>query len=134
VKTINISHVIYPVVDPEKSIAFLTGMLGFYEQRRGEVIYAGLGDTLLELVDDKSLPGPAEAMAPYVFGLAVANLDEALAEVEKAGIEVIRPPWQARSFWGRQAVIKDPGGRGIALREWRPPDGPHFNAWTPEAD
>jgi predicted enzyme related to lactoylglutathione lyase len=68
----------------------------------------------------------------YAVGMAVDDLDATLAELQAKGVEIVREPWQARTFWGRQAVIRDPGGASIALREWRAPDGPHFTGWHPE--
>ena len=146
VKVSNVSHIIYPVTDLEKSIDFLTNALGFYRQRRGQTTYLGIGDTLLELVQGQGTtagyveavrriaePEGAERPTLYLLGLAVDDLDEALRVVQEHGGEVVRPIWNARTFWGRQAVIKDPGGQQIALREWRPPDGPHFQGWQPEA-
>jgi hypothetical protein len=46
----------------------------------------------------------------------------------------MRPIWKTRSVWGRQAVIQDPGGPSIALREWRAPDGPYVTGWYPEPE
>jgi catechol 2,3-dioxygenase-like lactoylglutathione lyase family enzyme len=140
----NVSHIIYPVTDREKSVDFLTNALGFYLHRRGQTTYLGAGDTLLELVGIQGSvasyleavrriaePEGAERPTVYMFGVEVDNLDEALQAVEAKGGEV-RPVWQARTFWGRQAVIKDPGGQQIALREYHAPDGPHFEGWHPE--
>ncbi len=141
----NVSHIIYPVTDLERSVDFLTSALGFYVQKRGQTTYLGAGETLLELVQPRGSiaayieavrqvaePTGAERPVMYLFGLAVDDLDAALAAVEEHGGEIVRPIWQARTFWGRQAVIKDPGGAQIALREWRAPDGPHFQGWHPD--
>jgi len=38
-------------------------------------------------------------------------------------VPIAREPWDARTFWGRQAYIKDPSGYILSLREWRAPDG-----------
>jgi hypothetical protein len=140
-----ISHFFYPSTDREASLALLTGTFGFYERRRGSAIYAGIGDVLLEIVDAsrieatyvdavRRLTGAGEDERPslYAFGLAVTDMDAAISELRSLGIEIVREPWIARTFWGRQAIIKDPGGQQIALREWRSPDGPHFQGWQPE--
>ena len=144
-KVSNVSHIIYPVTDVDKSVHFLTNVLGFYLQRRGQATYVGIGETLLELVGMQGAvasyvdavrriadPQGVERPTVYVFGLVVDNLDEAIRDLEAKGVEVVRPIWNARTFWGRQAVIKDPGGQQIALREYRAPDGPHFEDWHPE--
>jgi hypothetical protein len=57
-----------------------------------------------------------------------------MAELHARGIETVRPIWNTRSLWARQAVVRDPGGPSIALREWRAPDGPYFTGWYPEPD
>ena len=56
----------------------------------------------------------------------------ALGELTAKGIEITQPMWKARSFYGRQAVVQDPTGPQIALREYREPDGPHYTGWQPE--
>lgn len=129
VKVNNVSHILYPVTDVARSIEFLSKTLGFYVQERGSTTYLGCGDTLLELVQAQA--GHEQATL-YAVGLAVDNLDDALRELQNQGIELVREPWTARTFWGRQAVIRDPGGANIALREWRAPDGPHYSGWHPE--
>src|SRR4051794_30992777 len=125
----NISHVQYPVEDVARTVEFLTATLGFYLQQRGSITYVSMGDTLLEVVQAR--PG-TEPDTLYAVGVAVDDLDAALRELQPLGVEVVRPPASARSFWGRQAVVRHPGGATIALREWRAPDGPHFAGWHPE--
>jgi predicted enzyme related to lactoylglutathione lyase len=127
----NVSHVLYPVLDLDKSVDFLTNVLGGFLQRRGQTIHIAFGETLLELVQE---PPDAVPSARYAVGLAVTDLDGALADLQSLGIETVRPIWKTRSVWGRQAVIRDPGGPSIALREWRAPDGPYFTGWYPEPE
>jgi predicted enzyme related to lactoylglutathione lyase len=127
----NVSHVLYPVSDVDKSVAFLIDVMGGFLQRRGQTIHIAFGDTLLELV---KVPPDAQPNVSYVVGLAVADLDGVMAELQARGIETVRPIWNTRSVWGRQAVVRDPGGPAIALREWRAPDGPHFTGWYPDPE
>ena len=129
IKPDNVSHILYPVNDRARSIEFLSKTLGLYVQERGSTTYLGCGDVLLEVVQAQAGREPATL---YAVGLAVDDLDAALAELKAQGVEIVREPWNARTFWGRQAVIRDPGGNNIALREWRKPDGPHFDGWHPE--
>jgi predicted enzyme related to lactoylglutathione lyase len=131
IQVLNVSHVLYPVSDIDKSVAFLIDVLGGFLQRRGQTIHIAFGDTLLELVQVRP---DAEPNTSYAVGLAVADLDAAMAELQSRGIETVRPIWNTRSVWGRQAVVKDPGGPAIALREWRAPDGPRFTGWYPEPE
>jgi hypothetical protein len=141
-----VSHVFYPSFDREASLDMFVRGFGLYEQRRGGVIYAGIGDTLVEIVDASGAEGAyVEAIrrlvAPvgeeppslYAFGLDVQDLDALIASLEPWGVAVVRGPWPARTFWGRQAVVKDPVGQQIALREYREPDGPHYFGWHPSA-
>jgi predicted enzyme related to lactoylglutathione lyase len=131
--SINISHITYRVWDRDKAVEFFTKTLGFYDQTRGNIVYVGIGDTLIELGSAEQ--GEAEKEQDpnrYVFGVAVENLEELVEELVASGIKVVKPMWSAMSFWGKQAVIDTPGGPQIALREWRTPDGPHFTEWHPE--
>ena len=127
----NVSHVLYPVSDMDRSVDFLTNVLGGFLQRRGQTIHIAFGQTLLELVE--VVPG-GEPQTRYAVGLAVSDLDASMAELQALGIETVRPIWKTRSVWGRQAVVRDPGGPSIALREWRAPDGPYFTGWYPEPE
>ena len=127
----NVSHVLYPVSDVDKSVDFLTNVLDGFLQRRGQAIHIAFGQTLLELVQ---APAQAEPHTRYAVGLAVTDLDAAMAELQARGIETVRPIWKTRSVWARQAVVRDPGGPSIALREWRAPDGPYFTGWYPEPE
>jgi predicted enzyme related to lactoylglutathione lyase len=132
-QALSISLIAYPVWDAEKSFDFFTNVLGFYPQRRDHKIQVGCGDTLIEF---KAAEPGAEAVTEkpesYVFTIAVNDLEETVAELEKVGVKVTRPIWGGHTFWGRQAVITVPGGPQIGLREWRAPDGPHFNDWHAE--
>ena len=131
-KVSNVSHVIYPTTDFEKSLDFLTNTMGCYLQQRGATTYVGIGDTLFELIRRDAIPVNRADLTAYLLGLVVDDLDAAIAALTAKGIEVTQPIWKARTFYGRQAVIQDPGGPELALREYREPDGPHFMGWQPE--
>jgi catechol 2,3-dioxygenase-like lactoylglutathione lyase family enzyme len=133
------SHVYLPVPDIDQAVRFYTGNLGFRLLRRWragdgpEAAYAELGGVLLEIIVSTASPAvrPEGARGEQRFGLVVDDLDAVLTELRAKGVEVATEPFEPRSFWGRQAVIKDPFGYLIALREWRAPDGPHFDGWQP---
>lgn len=125
-----VSHILYPVWDVEASVAFFVDALGFVRQPRGNITYARLGDVLVEFA--RTDP-PAEPPTGYVFGVEVDDIDEAVAELTAKGAEVIRPIFEPTSFWGRQAVVSVPGAPPLALREYRAPDGPRFEGWTPKS-
>jgi predicted enzyme related to lactoylglutathione lyase len=128
VRSGGVSHIIYRAWDRERAFQFFTEAFGFYEQRRGNFIYAGLGDTLIEI--SQSDDPPDEVSARYVFGLQVDDIDEAVRVAEEHGATIVRPIFSPASFWGRQAVVSVPGGPALALREWEAPDGPHFAGWS----
>src|SRR6185437_15232780 len=128
------SHVYLPVPDVEAAIAFYTGNLGFRLQRRWQAAdgaaaaYLELGGVLLEL-----LPSTEAIQGERRFGLVVDDLAATLDELRSHGVAVAGEPFTPRSFWGRQATIRDPFGYIVALREWRAPDGPRFDGWHPTA-
>lgn len=133
------SHVYLPVQDVDAAVRFYTSHLRFHLLRKWrtgdgpEAAYAELNGVLLEI----SRPAAAAQGRPdgardeQRFGLVVDDLDAVLSELRAKGVEVATEPFEPRSFWGRQAVIRDPFGYRIALREWRTPDGPTFDAWQP---
>src|SRR5207302_9869769 len=98
----------------DKSVEFLTNVLGGFLQRRGQTIHIAFGQTLLELIQ---APPVAEPNSRYAVGLAVTDLDTAMTELQSLGIETVRPIWKSRSVWGRQAVIRDPTRASLALHE-----------------
>lgn len=132
----SLSHIYHRVRDLDQSIDFYTTRLGFSLLRRYSVdgresAYVGLADVLLEMSvarDATELPGPDGERR---LGLTVTGLDTVMAGLKAAGIEVVQEPFDARTFWGRQAAIKDPNGYIISLREWRAPDNPRFVGWQP---
>jgi predicted enzyme related to lactoylglutathione lyase len=131
-KVSNVSHITYPTTDVDKSVDFLVNTMGFYRQQRGATTYVGIGETLFELGKRDVIPVDPERPAAYLLGVVVDDLDAAMAELTAKGIEVTRPIWKARTFYGRQAVIREPGGIQLALREYREPDGPRYMGWQPE--
>ena len=130
------SHINLPVNDMEKSVTFYTETLGFSLLRKWSVngrvsAYLCFHDILLELTTP-SRPTPAEEDRTETrMGFTVDDLDAALDAFRKTGVTIAREPWDAQTFWGRQAYIVDPSGYILALREWRAPDNPRFTDWTP---
>jgi len=124
----SVSHILYRVWDVEAAFGFFVDVLGFAPQRRGNITYARLGDVLIEFARTDA---PAEPPTQYIFGLRVEDLDQVLSELQSKGVEIVRPVFEGTSFWGRQVVVAVPGAPPLALREWRAPDGPSFEGWTP---
>jgi catechol 2,3-dioxygenase-like lactoylglutathione lyase family enzyme len=131
------SHIYHPVRNLDASVDFYVNKLGFYLLRRWrtgerESAYVGLNGVLLELGEGEP-PGPRPDGSPTLrIGLTVSDLDAVLADLRSKDVKVTREPWDALTFWGRQAVIMDPSGCGISLREWRRGDGPYYEGWQPE--
>ena len=132
------SHIYLPVRDVDESIAFYTENLGFrllrkYRTAAGGAAsaYVELGDVLLELTQASQPVRPSSDGTEHRIGLTVTDMDAVMKDLISKGVEVVREPWDARTFWGRQARIKDPSGYGVSLRKWAPPDNPRFDGWQP---
>ena len=134
------SHIYHPVRNLEESIDFYVNKLGFYMLRRyssgpgRESCYVGLGGVLLELGTGNPPEPPADGRPLMRLGLTVSDLDAAMEDLKKKGVEIAIEPFEARTFWGRQGAIRDPNGYGISLREWRRGDGPYFEGWQPTSE
>jgi predicted enzyme related to lactoylglutathione lyase len=126
-----VSHIPFRCWDRDAAFAFFTEALGFEPHPRGPITYVRLGEQLVELLPGER-PENLES-APYIFGVEVTDLDEAIERVDGYGSELLRPIGTPTSFWGRQAVISVPGGPPIALREYEAPDGPTFAEWRPRS-
>jgi lactoylglutathione lyase len=132
------SHIYLPSRSVDESIEFYTKKLGFKLQRKysmnGRVsAYVEIGGVLLELTQGENTPDQDGRTEPRI-GIEVSDIAAAIEELRSAGVEIAREPWAAMTFWGTQAMIKDPSGYIISLREWRAPDGPNFPDWKPEHD
>lgn len=128
-----IDHVELLTADPERAIAFYTGVLGFRERERMRIpetpagpldlVYLDLGGTTVELMcypQAKIPEKPAEARLGWqCLALEVEDMDEALAMLESRGV---KPSWGPvkRPTYAR-AEIRDPDGNGIELRQWVKP-------------
>ena len=128
------SHIYLPVRDLDESIAFYTQKLGFRLHRKMSTAgrasaYAELGGVLLELTPrGADLP---QTQGQLRIGIEVDSLHDAISGLKADGVEVLREPFDARTFWGKQAVIADPSGWGISLREYRSPDSATYPDWQP---
>jgi catechol 2,3-dioxygenase-like lactoylglutathione lyase family enzyme len=134
------SHIYLPVRDVDESIAFYTEHLGFRLLRkwsangRASAYLTAPDGVLLELtLANRPSPG-GEGRVESRIGLTVTDMDALIADLRAKGVKVAREPYEARTFWGRQAGIVDPSGNGVSLREWREPDGPNFDGWQPNAE
>ena len=131
------SHIVIKVADLQGTIDFYTKHLGFkllrrYQMRTMESGYLELGGVLLELFPRTEADGLVDPQENPI-GLVVSDLDAVLTRLKRAGI-VCGEPNPARTFWGRQAKIRDNSGYLVSLREYQAPDGPGFADWAPRHD
>lgn len=128
------SHIYHRMRDIDESIEFYTKNLGFKLLRKYSIddapaAYINLGDVLLELSVVKN---PADLpQNERKMGFTTTDVDADVERLRKNGVEIVEDGREARTFWGRQAAIKDPSGYVITLREWRAPDNPRFDGWQP---
>jgi catechol 2,3-dioxygenase-like lactoylglutathione lyase family enzyme len=132
------SHIYLPVRDVKESIDFYTQKLGFelfrsWENNGRASAYCKLGGILLELTLSDKTPSIDGRFEPRL-GVVVDDIEAEIARLRDAGVHVEREPWEAFTFYGRQAMIKDPSGYVISLRQWRDPDGPDYEDWKPEQE
>jgi lactoylglutathione lyase len=117
-----IDHVALHVSDLERSVDFYETHFGFkkYFQHAAtagmQIAYLKLGDTVLELThrSDGSMSG-------FHFCLETAGFDEAVSELQKRGVEIVRAPHEtaareAREKGWRRVVFRGPDGEQIELR------------------
>jgi glyoxylase I family protein len=141
---VGVDHVHVLTTDLDKSLDFYVNLLGFKlerrvqfgpPERRRELAFAGFGNVFLEF-----LP-PTDNGHPELTGttgrplcLAVEGMEETVETLRAKGVEIATEIRPAFSFWGKVAVIKDPSGLAIELKEWRAPDGPYLHNWSPERE
>ena len=133
-----IDHVHAAANDLDTSIAFYTQVLGFRflrrvafgpDDARRELAYVGLGNMLLELVPPVEPPARGTAKRP--FALRVEDMPATIADLKAKGVAVDVEPRPGFSFGGLTAVIRDPSGLAIELREWAGDDA-HNPDWQPK--
>ncbi len=117
-----IDHVALHVSDLERSIHFYEEHFGFkkYFQHAAtggmQIAYLKLGDTVVELTHKSD-----GSMAGFHFCLETEKFDEAVAELQKKGVEMVRAPHdtparEAREKGWRRVVFRGPDGEQIELR------------------
>ena len=125
-----IDHIELLTTQPERAIAFYTGVLGFQVRARDRVpntplgpldlAYLDLGGTTVELMTyPEAKPAarePGERLGYRMMALEVEDMDRALAHLATHGVE---PSWGPvrRPAYAR-AEIRDPDGNAIELRQW----------------
>ena len=126
-----IDHVELITDQPDRTIAFYTGVLGFKVRARDRVqssgagvpidlVYMQLGDTTVELITYEGAevaPAPTGLHLGYnLMALEVEDMTKAIAFLKRKGVEVVWGP-KTREHSAR-AEITDPNGNRIELRQW----------------
>lgn len=125
-----IDHVELLTAEPERAIAFYTGVLGFVERERMRIpetpsgpldlVYLELGGTTVEVMcyATKAIPPRCaeQRLGWQCLALEVGDMDDALKLLKQKGVD---PAWGPvkRSDYAR-AEIRDPDGNPIELRQW----------------
>jgi catechol 2,3-dioxygenase-like lactoylglutathione lyase family enzyme len=115
------SHIVIKVSDLQGTIDFYTRHLGFkllrrYQMRTMESGYLELGGVLVELFPRTEADGPVDPQDNPI-GLVVTDLDAVLDRLKLARIDCGQAN-PARTFWGRQAKIRDNSGYLVSLRQY----------------
>jgi lactoylglutathione lyase len=124
-----IGHVAIKVTDLDRSLAYYVGKLGFAEMLQLKKDDGSVWLVYLRITDAQYLevfPGAENDRAPgwdanglnHVC-LTVDDLDEVLADIAAAGIELLLPLKTAVDG-NRQAWLEDPDGNRIELMEMAP--------------
>jgi lactoylglutathione lyase len=124
----SIAHVAIRVKDATRTLDFYTNKLGFSEMMRLDrdgrlwLVYLRItDDQFLEVFPDGEGERAAEreAVGYNHMCLSVADIDQALRELEASGVPLIRPKaLGADGNW--QAWIEDPDGHRIELMQMVP--------------
>ena len=127
-----LDHVEINTDQPERALAFYTGVLGFSVKSshtvdgaspgsRISIVYLSLGDTGVELISHEGTPiapAPAGEQLGYRgMALEVTDMDRAVEFLQSKGVEVIWGPHTKPGQYAR-AEILDPHGYHIELRQW----------------
>jgi len=127
-----IDHIELLTADPQRTVDFYTGTLGFRVRERARVprtpsgpldlVYLQLGDTTLEVM---TYPEAGGTIAPRAnerrlgwqcLALEVEDMDAALGQLKARGIEPAWGPMKQPTY--ARAEIRDPDGNPIELRQW----------------
>ena len=123
-----IDHVEIISSDANRSVQFYIEALGFELKQIlhlecghfRRVIYLGLGESMIEILDMKNPKEPVAAdehVGYRAIALEVDDMDDAIASLSQAGVE---PAWGPADLGDSiRAEIKDPDGLTIELRQWR---------------
>jgi catechol 2,3-dioxygenase-like lactoylglutathione lyase family enzyme len=135
-----IDHIVLPVADVERALAFYHGVLGLPVEREAEFRAGRVGFPSVR-VDDHFVidlsPRAADEPAPaghnldhFCLVIDAEDMDAVVAELERHAVPILRPPvprWGAQGI-GTSLYVADPDGNRLEIRSYRvriPSPAPH---------
>ena len=126
-----IDHIELLTADPEHTIDFYVGVLGFRERERSNIsetpsgplnlVYLELGGTTVEVMcypEARSIPARSaeQRLGWQCLALEVDDMDGALNMLKSKGVQAAWGPVKRPDY--ARAEIRDPDGNPIELRQW----------------
>jgi glyoxylase I family protein len=126
-----IDHIELLTAEPERTIDFYVGVLGFRERERTRIpetpsgpldlVYLELGGTTVEVMcypEAKSIQsrGAEQRLGWQCLALEVDDMDDTLDMLRQKGVEAAWGPVKRPDY--ARAEIRDPDGNPIELRQW----------------
>jgi len=126
-----IDHIEIVTSQPDKTVAFYTGVLGFKLKFRDrvplpdgggalDIVYLDLGGTAVELLTYSGVPvePPTQKvqLGYRMIALEVDDMRKTLEDLKAKGIEPVWGPIFRERY--ARAEIRDPNGFHIELRQW----------------
>lgn len=126
-----IDHIELLTAEPDRTIDFYTGLLGFRERERTRIpetpfgpldlVYLELGGTTVEVMcypESKAfVPRSTEQRLGWqCLALEVDDIDAALGMLGRNGVQAAWGPLKRADY--ARAEIRDPDGNPIELRQW----------------
>jgi glyoxylase I family protein len=126
-----IDHIELLTAEPERTIDFYVGVLGFRERERTRIpetpsgpldlVYLELGGTTVEVMcypEAKSIQSRSaeQRLGWQCLALEVDDMDDTLSMLKQKGVEAAWGPVKRPDY--ARAEIRDPDGNPIELRQW----------------
>jgi predicted enzyme related to lactoylglutathione lyase len=112
-----VSYLEIPAIDVARSAAFYASVFGWSVRNEGDTRRRGFDDAPGEIVGAfvAHLPvAPAAGVLPYVY---VADIDAAIAAIEREGCALIQAKYAEGDLW--VATFRDPAGNTIGIWQFQ---------------